>query len=175
MSITFTARTADFRSINTGSRVEPCLCTQMGDAFLVAMDLDATTAVYSAELIADLRSEAFEGCTTCKGSGVVTYETDLDLNFANTTARMVARTAGLDLGPGQLPAEALRDLLAPARTQNARVGLGAVMPRQLSLFEQDGRITWGHPTPDSTAWRLERLGAFVEDAISRGASTITWG
>jgi len=141
----------------------------MGDAFMVAMDLDARTAVYSADLLAALCSDAFEGCSTCSGSGIVTYATNLDVNFHNVGAALVARVIGLDLGPGRADLALLRLLVAPVRRENARLGLG------------DGRAPlaehgWhGEPTADGTAARVARLGAFLDVASEAGAEFVTWG
>lgn len=174
MSITFSAIKSG-RLVSTGARTEPCLCTQMGSAFIEAMDLDATSAVYSADLLARLRADANPSCPSCRGSGVETYATSLDFNLSNVNARLVARQVGLVLGhSGSLPLETLALLVRPVRAENARLGLGASGSPEMDV-ESHGNHHEGVLTPDGIAARLERLGAFLDAAAAAGADEVSWG
>ena len=178
MSINFHANITDANITNSDS---PCLCAQMADMWVDAMDGHWSEAVK-----ANLASEANPKCPFCKGTGIeAVRESDAPvLNLANGNAVLLLGALGLDSAPsGELSVPEARRAIIRARSRS-----------DLTPFTREQETVYGRPRANEdgsvelrpvrlssmgvdkerVASYIERFASLVEESADRGATTIFW-
>lgn len=178
MSVNFHS---DLTDEATTSKEAPCLCSQMAERWLDAMDGDFSEAVR-----ADLKANANPACPMCHGTGVeMEEESDAPhFNLANDNAGLLFEALGLGASPyGDLSVPEARRAVMRARSRS-----------DLSPFTRETEVLHGRPRADENgvvnlrpmrlhsagvdeakmASYIDRFSAFVEASASRGATTISW-
>ncbi len=163
------------------SKESPCLCAQMAELWVDAMD-----GIWNDAVRENLSHEANPSCPFCEGTGVE-VETMSDapsLNLANDNARLLLQALGLsDELWGSLSVAEARRAIMRARSRS-----------DLSPFTRPNETVYGRPQTNEDGSiqlrpvRLQSMGVnenrmasyitrfanFVEASASRGATSISW-
>lgn len=170
MSITFYPKHGE-RYVDLGSELEPCICTQLSDAFDRALcEFNPLTAVYPQDLLSALQTAAEPTCRQCKGSGVEVSRAVLSFNLANQSASAVLTVLGFDPSYGEI---SFADFYIT--TERAVERFYALPAGPESTLESRGRVHTRALTPDGVAARLRRLLDFLNDACLHEPTKMLWG
>jgi len=180
MSIEFTS---DCPTTET-TKPEPCLCAQMAERWIDAMDGDWSEAVK-----VNLKAEANPACPFCKGTGIEGFTRDdrPHINWANDNGVRVLATLGIvgeDAPYGEMTIAEARRAVMRARSRS-----------DLSAYTREEEVRHGAPRADengvvelkplrvyspsldenSIQDRIEQFAHFVEESAARGATLVRWG
>lgn len=152
---------------------EHCLCAQMAEGWMHGATPEA------------LRAEADPNCTQCKGTGIESVRSN-DAPYVNWNEGNAAALFGV-LGMafesiGQASVAECRRAIIRARSRRS---LDAFVRPEERVYgrpvERDGvvelrplRVLSGGLDVDGIAERIEQFERFVQESVSRGATTILW-
>lgn len=176
MSVTYTALDRKGNTFPEDSSIEPCLCTQMDDAFHDAMD--AMGSHPSRELQKRLERAADPSCSWCHGRGVERQDTVLDHNLANTNAKTLWSLIGMDEWEyGEAPVHELKAALQVLLQVQGTLGIKSDSGSNIEVDDRPGRakVFKNVPQIEHMMHKAERFLEFLRTAEKKGAFKIRWG